>query len=414
MRIFTHVLIATAVAALLASRAWGKPDRVVLGYSASWADADFPAQCYNFNGLTHLARAFLVPRADGQVEPPEGFFNPALESAARAHGVKLLISLGGEARNADNWLSIARHPEFFQRFCTDLAKLLNQHEYDGFDIDWEPSATNAEDGAAFTSFLANLRARFPTQIITTALGTSDYWVGHFNWDRVVQNVDYVNVMAYDFSGSWGGRAAFSENLFPPGDYEPQRELSVAEGMRNLIENHHVPPGKLLLGMSFWGIRFSVDHLGDRFPANQKGWVADIPYAGAMCLLHDGNYAQLWDAKAVAGFLQRRGGGQVVVFETPESVRAKCRYAADLGCGGIMIWHVGADLFGDTAPLMDAAAEACAAGKPTGSRAILEAYVRSLERRVGDRDLNISGLPDDRLEALRRELELKWGKMIDRK
>ncbi len=73
-------------------------------------------ECYNFDAITHLARAFLVPHPDGTIEMPDGYFNKTMESLARKHGVKLLMSLGGEASNADNWLSIARHPKLFPEF----------------------------------------------------------------------------------------------------------------------------------------------------------------------------------------------------------------------------------------------------------------------------------------------------------
>ena len=202
----------------------------MVGYSATWRDPDSPPECYNFDAVTYLARAFLVPHPDGTVETPDGYFNKTMESLAREHGVKLLMSLGGEASNADNWLSIARNPKYFQNFCDNLDKLLADHGYDGIDIDWEPSATTTEDGVAYTSFLKSLRDRFPSRIITTALGASEYWIGHFSWKDVADNVDYVNVMTYDYSGGWGGRADYCSNLFPAGAYAPKPTLSVAEGM----------------------------------------------------------------------------------------------------------------------------------------------------------------------------------------
>ena len=89
------------------------------------------------------------------------------------------MSIGGEAEKTDNWLSVARHPHYLNRFMDHLAGLVSEHHYDGFDIDWEPTALTDEDGAAYTSLLKNLRGRFPHAIITTALPASEYWVSHF-------------------------------------------------------------------------------------------------------------------------------------------------------------------------------------------------------------------------------------------
>jgi chitinase len=413
-------LISVLLFAFLAFPAQARPDRIVLGYSATWRDPYSPAECYNYDAITHLARAFLIPHPDGKIEVPDGYFNATMESLARKHSVKLLMSIGGEASNADNWLSIARHQKYFQNFCDNLDKLLAEHGYDGIDIDWEPSAVTTEDGLAFVSFLKGLRARYPDRIITTALGASEYWVGHFSWKDITDNVDYVNVMTYDYSGGWGGRAAYASNLFPAGVYSPEPTLSVDEGMKNLIENHKVSPAKLLMGMTFWPSRFSVDHIGDHFPINGRGYSMNITYAQAMDLLQTGIYTEFWDEKAAMPYMEHSGGGSVVCYESPKSVARKCEYAAKIGCAGVMIWHLGADVHGDEAPLMDAVAECCGVAKQTFPRQILELQLADLQNQIqqlksqlADVDSSkMSELSLDQLQTERARLETKWGSLQD--
>ena len=350
---------------VLAPSAFAHPDRIVLGYSPNWIDEHCPADCINYDALTHLARAFIIPKPDGTLNIPAGYFNQKIESLARAHQVKLLMSIGGEAENADHWLSLARHPEYLNRFLDNLARLLDEHHYDGIDIDWEPSALTEEDGLAYTTLLKQLRQRFPKIIITTALVGSEYWVSHFSWPDVIDSVDYINVMVYTYSGAWGGRAAYASNLFPAGAYTPEPGYSADEGMRNLIENHHVPPTKLLMGVTFWASRFAVDHIGDTFPKNAAGYTSNITYAETMFLLQTGLYRDFWDDKAEMPYLERVGGGSTVCYENARSLESKVDYAKSKGCAGVMIWHVGADLDGERAPLMDALATAC--GAPPGSK-----------------------------------------------
>jgi chitinase len=332
-------------------------NQVVLGYSAYWFDDRFPPENYNFGAITHLARAFLEPHADGSIGVADNYFNKKMEDAAHQHGVKLLMSIGGEAEKADHWLSIARHPQYRDRFMDTIAQLLNAHHYDGFDIDWEPTALTNEDGAAYTSLLKSLRARFPKVIITTALPASEYWVSHFSWPDVWNNVDYVNVMVYCYSGAWAGKATYASNLYPPGAYKPEPGYSADEGMRNLIDNHHVPPDKLLFGLTFWGLRFNVDHMGDAFPKNKPGYCTDISYAQAIALLRSGQYHDLWDKRAAMPYMTRTGGGSVVAYENPASITLKCLDAQKLGCAGVMIWHLGADKDGSQTPLMNAITQA---------------------------------------------------------
>ncbi len=77
-----------------------------------------------------------------------------------------------------------------------------------------------------------------------------------------------------------------------------------------------------------------------------GYSMNITYADTMCLLRSGEYAEFWDEKAAMPYLERIGGGSVVCYESPRSIRLKCEYAAKLGCAGIMIWHLGADVYED--------------------------------------------------------------------
>ena len=297
---------------------------VVLGYSAVWRDdASSPAD-YDFTGITHIARAFVHPGADGSLTVPAGFFNPAWEAAAHQHGVKLLISLGGGASGAENWITMATHEQNLHHFLDGLDQLMTQHHYDGVDVDWEPMPDTAAQGQAYTSLLKSLRARFPHAVLTTAL---DDWANQFSWADVIASVDYVNVMTYDYAGSWTGVARHATNLHPAGDYPPVAGHSVEEGMRKVTEVDHAPPSKLLLGFNFYAYRFRTDHLGGTFKKNAEADSDDLTYPQVMDLLQTGHYQELWDAKAQAPYLERTGGGSVITFDTPESVRLKCEYGS---------------------------------------------------------------------------------------
>jgi chitinase len=398
----------------LSSPAIAAPTRVVLGYSAAWFDSTCPPQAYNYDALTHLARSFLMPRPDGTLDVPPDFFNPAMESLARSHHVKLLMSIGGESETADHWLSVARHPQYLQRFIDRLDQLMAEHHYDGIDIDWEPSALIDEDGLAYTTMLKALRARFPKAVLTTALNAGDYWISHHSWKDVCDSVDYVNVMVYIYSGAWGGQAAYASNLFPPGAYPPEPEYSVDEGMRNLIDHHHVPPAKLLMGVTFWGSQFCVDHVGDSFPKNKPGYSSNLTYGQTMDLLATGRYRQMWDEKAAMPYAERTTSGSVICYEDARSIRLKCQHARKLGCAGVMIWHVGADVYGRHAPLMDAIAESFGASPQVLSADVLPAQIASiksdLQRLRATAPATIQ--PDANVEDVRKILGQAWAERQD--
>lgn len=365
--------------------AWAKPDQVVIGYSATWYDDKCPPEYYNYDAITYLGRSFLTPRPDGSISVPGNFFNQKMEDLARQHGVKLIMSLGGEAADANNWLSVARNPKYFDRFCADLEQLFKDHQYDGVDIDWEPSALTNEDGAAFTSFIKNLRAHFPKIVITTALGASDYWISHYSsWEDIYNNVDYVNVMVYVYSGAWGGVAAHDSPLHPAGAYKPEAGYSVEEGMKNLTDHYKVPPTKLLLGITFWGDQFNTDHIGDSFPKNQSGQGGEISYPDTLRFILSGNFNEKFDDKAGVPYLEQKVPGHVVSYENEKSVAMKCDYARKKGYAGVMIWHVGSDVWGSHAPLMDSLAKACGAPTQTFPKEFLLKQVADLNTQATER------------------------------
>jgi chitinase len=379
-----------------------RPNRVVFGYVPSWWDATAAPQEIDFEPFTHLARAFLRPRPDGTLKVDRDYFHPAFEAAARAHGVQLLMSIGGESPTPDAWLAMARDPRHVQAFLDTLADLYRKHGYDGVDIDWEPPPQTDADGRTYAALLHAIRQRFPDHLLTTALPPDEYGVAHLPVGDVLASLDYVNAMAYDYSGPWSGRALFGANLHAVRAGPAHTVSSVDQDMANLIQRHHVPPAKVLLGMTFCAYRFRVDHLGDHFPAHGTGWAdGDLTYPDVLDLLATGRYAASRDEAADASVLTRIGGGGVVTYDDPKSIGDKCDAAQQLGCAGVMIWHVGADQARGAPPRLAGVARRVGAAPPRSpSRSALAREVARLRGRPVSPTETVESLltADDALRA----------------
>ena len=327
---------------------------VVIGYVPTWRDKVVDPATFNFDILTHLNRAFLRPNDDGTLKIEDNYFNPAFEQAARQHGVKLLMSVGGEAKNPDRWLALAREPAHVQKFLDTLDELFRDHQYDGVDIDWEPPPRSPEEGQVYLALLKSIRQRFPGKLLTVALSPKNYAVKYLPLPEVMATIDYFNAMAYDFSGPWTGTATFSSNLNV--NDAAHTQTSTAELIANLINTHNVPPGKLVVGMTFWAYRFRVDHLGDSFPKRVKGMADFIDYGQVEDLQTTGRYTLHRDDVADAAYLTRNDGGCVITFDDPQSIRDKTAFAQKMGCAGVMMWNAGADTSAGATPLLDAIAK----------------------------------------------------------
>jgi len=316
---------------------------VVLGYSAAWTDGSYPPSAYDYASLTHIARSFLVPHADGHLSDSGGFWNDDLEQRAHRHGVKLLASIGGAAPDAKHWLSLTRDEAARQRFFTELDTLITEHKYDGVDIDWEPSAQSDADQATYTELMKALRQRFPKWVITTALGTGDWNARHISWREVAQNVDYINLMTYVFAGGWTGHSAHNANLDAPSDFHDDSRLSVATNVKDIIQKYGVPAQKLTVGLAFYGIQFSTDHMGQPFPERARYKGEEVTYTQVQRLLQSPDYTAKWDEGAKVPYLERNAGGHTLSYDDPRSIAEKCAFASRLGTAGVMIWYLGSDL-----------------------------------------------------------------------
>jgi chitinase len=178
----------------------------IVGYVG---DVDGTVAQVQFDKLTHINYAFLIPRADGSVAD---LANPWKldELTARAHaaGVKVLISVGGWGWDAQ-----------FEAFAADLTAraafvdLLRQfvldHGIDGVDIDWEypdpgPSATS------HLALMSELRAALPRPALLTAAVVADGATAEGIVSDVFPLVDFINVMAYDGPGPTHSPYSFAE------------------------------------------------------------------------------------------------------------------------------------------------------------------------------------------------------------
>jgi chitinase len=316
---------------------------VVLGYSAAWTDDSYPPEAYDYASLTHIARAFLTPHPDGHISAGAGFWSEELERRAHQHSVKLLASIGGAAPDANHWLSMARDPAARERFFSELDALISEHHYDGVDIDWEPSAQSELDQTTYTEFMQALRHHFPKWVLTTALGTGDWNARHISWQQVAASVDYINLMTYVFAGGWTGHSAHNANLDTPSDVSDGSPLSVSRNVRDIIQKYGVPAEKLTIGLAFYGIQFSTDHLGQAFPERARYKGEELSYTRIERLSHSLDYSARWDEGARVPYLERKQGGHTVSFDDPRAIAEKCAFASRVGAAGVMIWYLGADL-----------------------------------------------------------------------
>ena len=149
-----------------------------------------------YGELTHINYAFLIPNADGTFRPIGNADKlKRIVQAARAHGVRVSISVGGWGWHPQ-FEEMAAKPETRAAFVTNLRHFVEDFGLDGVDLDWE----YPKPGRSANNFLAltrALRATLPEKTLTAAVidrqdaGRSGIPVAAF------PQLDFVNVMTYD-------------------------------------------------------------------------------------------------------------------------------------------------------------------------------------------------------------------------
>ena len=250
----------------------------------------------DFSLLTHINYSFLIPRANGTTRP---FGAPnhlrAVVAQAKKHDVKVLIAVGGWGWDKE-FETLAADPAIRTKLANRVAAFCATYKLDGIDIDWEYPNAGAS-AARFTALAVDFRSALPPGALVTAAVLADAADAAGISNEAVQNLDFINLMAYD-----GPRTDHSSYAMA--------ERSVATWLARGIH-----PDKLVLGVPFYARPGGASYrtLLTNDPATASG-----------------------DRVLFMGVEQNYNG--------PATIRRKTELALQLA-GGIMIWELSKDARG---------------------------------------------------------------------
>ena len=229
----------------------------------------------------------------------------------------------------------------------NLVDLVKRWNYDGLDIDWEPiEPTDYSDLAALAEAL---RGHLPDKILTIDLSwkNSNSAIGYEEARFLTQIeplFDRLNVMTYDMADNWEGWLSWHNSpLYGDAENTPASATSsIAAYMRAGI-----PPGKLMIGVAFYGSCWNTPVSAPRQAPGIARKVAgdqDMSYRNIMMHYYDPSYAK-YDSTAQTPYLSPSTaigsfGCTFVSYEDERSIAAKGDFARRKGLGGATIWSLG--------------------------------------------------------------------------
>lgn len=256
----------------------------------------------------------------------------------RNRNLKVLLSIGGWTYSS-NFAQPASTESGRKTFARSAVQLLEDLGFDGLDVDWEypQDYAQAED---FVKLLQETRKaldaaaakRHHTRFYLTVACPA----GPANFERLKipqmdQLLDFWNLMAYDYAGSWDLRAAHQANLFPSVSQPQLTPFSTIAAIEHYT-SHGVHPSKIVLGMPLYGRAFtSTSGPGHSFSGVGEGsWEHGVWDYKALPKSDSHEYH---DHEIGASWSYSPASKTMISYDTPALVAQKAAFVRDYGLGG---------------------------------------------------------------------------------
>jgi len=297
----------------------------VVGFYPSWKHDVLPISSIKWDKITRVVYAFASPNLNGTLNTTPLTKMDELVDAAHANGVEVYFSIGG-AEDSDNFPVVATSEKTRKRFIKNIVQYIFAHCLDGVDIDWEywtGTSSNTivpEESQALVTILKELQAELtPFNIkVSIDLYASD-WGGKHYYDDVYIYADFLQVMAYDFSGWWTDPGPHSsyEDAIGSGSDEGSTGLAYWANYRGW------PKEKIFLGVPFYGRDFDNNGKG----VSYRTIVSQFPEAPGFDRINN------------------------IYYNGKETIQRKTTYVVENQFSGIMIWELAHDTHDDSTSLL---------------------------------------------------------------
>ncbi|KFA64330.1 hypothetical protein S40285_02925 [Stachybotrys chlorohalonatus IBT 40285] len=337
-------------------------------YGRNYQPANLPA-----GQISHVLYSFLNVRADGTVYSGDTYADIERryptdswnDVGTNAYGCvkqlyllkkanrnfKVMLSIGGWTWST-NFPAAASTAATRATFARTSVALMKDWGFDGIDVDWEypTDATQAANMVLLLQAVRDELDRYAAQyaaghhfLLSIAAPAGPNYYNNLRLRELGQVLDHINLMAYDFAGSWDANSGHQANLYRNPSNPNSTPFNADQAVRAYLAGG-VPASKLVLGMPIYGRSFqATSGIGQPFTGVGSGsWENGVwdykalPKAGASVQC---------DTTSQACYSYDPATRELISYDTPSLIRTKVSYLRNLGLGGSMFWEASADKTG---------------------------------------------------------------------
>ncbi|XP_055339760.1 chitotriosidase-1-like [Paramacrobiotus metropolitanus] len=269
--------------------------------------------------------------------------------------LRIHLSVGGWTLSYQ-FKPMARSPESRQTFINSSIAMMRALDLDGIDVDWE--YPEAEDLQVYMALLQEMRAAFNQDAVKTgkrrlALTVDVGALMHGGYDVPAMNsiVDLVNIMAYDYHGSWEQQTGHNAPMYKRStEVDYQAKLNV-EYSANLWKDAGISKSKLAIGIPTYGrswILANTSNHGFNAPTRGPGpkgpftkELGSLSYFEICGRLKDKSLTIQTNKECRCSYAY--GTDDLwVSFDNVGSVTEKANWLKRNGYNGVLVWELGLD------------------------------------------------------------------------
>lgn len=237
-------------------------------------------------------------------------------------------------------------------FIQNLIKIAIEFSLDGIDVDYEFPQSN-EDKLNFVKLLEEIKNSFNSYGFILSIAVApDRWRAEKFYDipRISNAVDFINLMTYDFHGSWndviGHHAQMFSHIY---DSDFMKELNCASSVLYWLSKG-APEDKLNLGIPTYGNVFYLNDpklhkIGDngvnKTLTTSKGFPMNF---NDFCEEKRKLWKQFYDFNYQVYYAVNEKEMKWIGFDHPHQIAKKAKFINERNLSGAVVWSIDGDDF----------------------------------------------------------------------